>query len=213
VTVGQMTNGTIADHWDSIFQKTDEEDLGWHESDYSQTLKLLKLIPGWEKQKIFLSGIGTSGLAVLLANSAVKLVLNDISTRALEILKRRLGEANENIHWICQDISKALPANLVDIDIWIDRAVLHFLKDEDDVVAYFDNVNNTVKVGGHILLAEFSKTGASRCANLDTRRYDANELQQYLPTFELVVSEEYTYVNPGGDSRPYIYCLFQRSRV
>ena len=201
---------TMADHWNEIFHKTDEEKLGWHENDYSQTSKFLDLIPEWKNSKIFVPGVGTSGLVDVLSGSNAELVLNDISSAAIEKAKRRYSDKKHNIRWLCQDISESLPSDLDDIDIWIDRAVLHFLINDSAVEAYFRNVHATVKTGGYALFAEFSKTGATKCAGLDVRRYDLDELKGYLTAFELVTSDEYTYINPNGDPRPYIYALFKR---
>lgn len=68
-----------------------------------------------------------------------------------------------------------------------------------------------MKTGGYAIFAEFSKKGATRCAGLDVRRYDIHDLEEKLPSFELIASEEYTYINPKGDPRPYIYSLFKRT--
>jgi len=201
---------TRADHWNEIFHQTDEKKLGWHEHDYIQTLKFLDLIPGWGNSKVFVPGVGTSGLIDVLLEAGAKLVLNDISSEAIEIAKARYIDKTDNIRWLCQDISKALPEDISDIDIWIDRAVLHFLVDDASVEAYFSNVHAAVKPGGYALFAEFSKTGATKCAGLDVRRYSLEALKHRLPEFEVVASDEYTYINPHGDSRPYIYALLKR---
>lgn len=34
------------------------------------------------------------------------------------------------------------------LDAWIDRAVLHFLTDNDDITRYFNNVNSRVNISG-----------------------------------------------------------------
>ena len=41
------------------------------------------------------------------------------------------------IDWLCQDIAQPIQGTIPDVDIWIDRAVLHFLTDEDDIKGYF----------------------------------------------------------------------------
>ena len=120
------------------------------------------------------------------------------------------SDRKHNIQWLCQDVSKALPLELNDIDIWIDRAVLHFLIDDKCIEQYFRNVDSTVKAGGHAIFAEFSKNGATRCAGLKVRRYSVQDLEENLTAFELIASEEYSYINPKGDTRPYIYTLFKR---
>ncbi|MCF6303384.1 MAG: methyltransferase domain-containing protein, partial [Devosiaceae bacterium] len=167
---------TLTDHWNKIFQNTDEEKLGWHEDDYAQTLKLLSCVPGWENSKILIPGVGTSGLADILSGTNAKLVLNDISSEAIEKVKLRLSDKEHDIRWLCRNVSEALPRDIVDIDIWIDRAVLHFLIDDSAIDGYFQNVHTTVKMGGYALFAEFSKNGATRCPGLDVRRYDLADL-------------------------------------
>jgi SAM-dependent methyltransferase len=202
----------LTQHWDDIFQKTNEEQLGWFENDFSQTLKFLNKIPDWQNSRIFVPGVGTSGLIDLLINSNAKLLLNDISPKALEITRNKYQQAKNSTQWICQDVSKNLPLESGSIDIWIDRAVLHFLIDDDDIRGYFRNVKKVVKPEGYALFAEFSKTGATKCAGLDVKRYSVQDLSKNLPGSDLVATEEHTYKNPNGDDRPYIYALFKNKK-
>lgn len=38
-------------------------------------------------------------------------------------------------------------------DVWHDRAVFHFLTNQQDRQAYVNNVKNAVKSGGHVIVA------------------------------------------------------------
>lgn len=78
---------TLTEHWDEIFEKTDEGQLGWYENDFSQTLKFLDMIPDWKNSKIFVPGVGTSGIVDTLSKSNAKLILNDLSSEAIKRLK------------------------------------------------------------------------------------------------------------------------------
>jgi ubiquinone/menaquinone biosynthesis C-methylase UbiE len=202
---------TLNDHWDQIFQKTDDDKLGWFERDYSQTQKFMDKIPNWNKSTIFVPGVGTSGLIELLLKTNASLVLNDLSSKAIEKARKRYPNAEKQIRWICQDISNELPIEPGSVDIWLDRAVLHFLIDSKSIDGYFANVKKVIKSGGHAIFAEFSKSGATRCAGLDVKGYDVQDLSNLLPEFSVIVSEQYNYVNPKGDNRPYIYTLLQKS--
>ena len=75
---------TLTEHWNEIFKRTDEDKLGWYEDDFSQTVKFLHLIPELKNSKVFVSGVGTSGLIDILLESASELVLNDLSSEAIE---------------------------------------------------------------------------------------------------------------------------------
>ena len=198
-------------HWDAIFSGTEDSRLGWFEKNASKTLELLDHIPKWRDSTAFLPGAGTSILIEELLNEGVKLVLNDISIKALNQVKNRLGDKYEEINWLCQDIAQPIQNSIPDVDIWIDRAVLHFLTDEDDIKAYFENMKSILKLGGHAIFAEFSKTGALKCAGLTLHRYSIEEISEYLgPSFRIVSHFDYTYINPVGDPRPYIYVLYKR---
>ena len=200
-------------HWDAIFSVTEDPKLGWYEKDTSQTLELLNHIPKWKNSTVFLPGAGTSVLIEELLSKGVKLVLNDISIEALNQVKGRLGDECKDIIWLCQDIAKPIKDAISDVNIWIDRAVLHFLTDEDDIKGYFENVKSTLNVGGYAIFAEFSKTGASKCAGLKLHRYSIEEISENLgSSFSIVSHFDYTYINPFGDSRPYIYTLYKRDK-
>jgi SAM-dependent methyltransferase len=200
-------------HWDTIFADTEDSKLGWYEKDASQTLELVNQIPEWEKSTIFLPGAGTSVLIEALLSRGVKLVLNDISIEALNRVKDKLNGEGREIDWLCQDIAQPIQGTMPDVGIWIDRAVLHFLTDEDDIKGYFENIKSTLKPGGHAIFAEFSKTGALKCAGLTLHRYSIEELSEKLgSSFKLVSHFDYTYINPNGDPRPYIYALYKREK-
>lgn len=62
------------------------------------------------------------------------------------------------------------------------------------------------------MLAEFSKDGAPKCAGLELHRYTVDELKTRIgEAFTLVATEPYTYINPWGSPRPYIYALFRKA--
>lgn len=203
---------TLAEHWNQIFAGKADKDLGWYEGDVRQTLAFLDRIPFAPSQTVFLPGAGTSLLVDELLARGKRLVLNDISSEALARLRGRIGARSDQIEWLHQDISKPLPAGATQADIWVDRAVLHFLLTESEIDGYFGNVHAVVKPGGHVLLAEFAKTGEARCAGLDVHRYSVDEMSTRLGReFALVGTEDYTFMNPAGAPRPYVYALFQRS--
>jgi EEF1A lysine methyltransferase 2 len=201
---------TRNEHWNAIFSTKADPELGWYEKDVSQTLKFLDQIPQSESTTVFLPGAGTSALVDELLDRGHKIILNDISDEALNKLRSRIG-TNNRLTWLHHDISKPLPDDIPQADIWIDRAVLHFLLEEEDIQGYFDNLRSVVNKGGYVLLAEFSTTGAPKCAGLELHRYSIEEMTRRMGVkFELVKYEDYTYINPFGDPRPYVYALYKK---
>ncbi len=198
-------------HWDTIFSGTDDSKLAWYEKESTQILNLLSQIPKQENCTAFLPGAGTSVLIEELLSRSIKLVLNDISTEAINRVKSRLGERSEQIIWVCQDIAQPFRGTVPDVDLWIDRAVLHFLTNEKDIQGYFNNLKYCVKTGGYVLFAEFSTDGARKCAGLKLHRYSAEEISKRLgSSFNLIEHFNHIYINPFGDPRPYVYALYQR---
>ncbi len=197
-------------HWNSIFAAKNAEQLGWYETDVSQTLKFLEQVPHIETATAFLPGAGTSLLVDEILHRVERLILNDISDEALYQLKQRTGEQT-HIIWLHHDMSQPVNAELPVVDIWIDRAVLHFLLDETDIQGYFANLHAMTCQGSYVLLAEFSTSGALKCAGLELHRYSLEEMTQRMgPDFQLIHHEYYTFTNPSGDPRPYIYALFKK---
>lgn len=202
-----MTNKQT--HWNQIFEHKSDQELGWYEADITQTLTALAPANLDDTTTVFVAGAGTSSLVDELVKRHCHLVLNDISDSALARLNKRLGDGS----YQCLHHDLAMPLSVeYAIDVWIDRAVLHFLLTDDEITGYFDNVRRSVVSGGYVLLAEFSITGADKCAGLAVHQYSLEEMQARLGAgFRLIHSEDYIFINPFGEERPYIYALFQRS--
>ncbi len=199
-------------HWNLIFSGAEDSKLGWYEQDASRTFELLNHVPDLKGSTVFLPGAGTTVLIDQLLSKGAKLVLNDISIEALNKVKRRIQVDLDKTYWLCQDVSKPITAAIPNLDIWIDRAVLHFLTDEEDIKGYFNNIQSKLKVGGYAIFAEFSKIGSPKCAGLTVHRYSIEELSERLSSsFKLITSFNHTYINPNGDPRPYIYGLYKRT--
>ena len=185
--------------------------MGWYEKDISYTLDFFPSVLLDTPQTIFIAGAGTSQLVEALLAMGHRLILNDISIEALTKLRQRIGN-QDNVIWLPADLSQALPEDVPPVDIWIDRAVLHFLIEEWAVEQYFASLYRLVKKDGYVLLAEFSEHGVDRCAGLPVRRYSLADMNARLvPAFTLKKHAHYDYVTPAGGQRPYLYALYQRS--
>lgn len=198
-------------HWGQIFSEKSDDSLGWYEQNISYTLDFFPQDLLIELKTIFIAGAGTSQLVDALLALGHRLVVNDISGEALYKLRDGI-DGHADIYWLPADMSKKLPDDIPAIDIWIDRAVLHFLIEEQDITQYFSHVHRLVKPDGYVLLAEFSESGAERCAGLPVRRYSLDAMnQRMVPQFTLLKHAHYDYITPAGGQRPYLYALYQHS--
>ena len=130
----------------------------------------------------------------------------DISSAALEVAKKRLGEQSNSVEWIVDDVTKLnIPKHSV--DVWHDRAVFHFLNDQVQREAYVKAVLNAVKPGGHVIVSTFSLDGPEKCSGLPVQRYDADSLHgQFGEPFVLLGHEYESHKTPFGTDQNFIYC-------
>jgi methyltransferase family protein len=201
----------VQQHWDKIFSGKPLAELGWYETDLSPTFKLIDQTNLPTDAHILNVGAGSTTLVdELLARGYTKVLATDISEVALHKLQARLGESR--VEMIIDDLTNPTKLNtLAPVDLWIDRAVLHFFTKEKDQEAYFLLLKKLLKQGSYALLAQFSLQGAEKCSGLPVHRYSEAMLEEKLGDgFLLVESFEYTYTMPSGDTRPYIYTLFRR---
>jgi len=139
-------------------------------------------------------------------------IANDISEIAIKKLQDRLGAQSEKVQWIVDDLTNSsILIDLPPVDLWHDRAVLHFFTKESDKNQYFALLHKLTKPGSLVILAAFSLSGADMCSGLSVHRYNAQMLAQRLgPRFELIEAFDYSYIQPSGNVREYVYTLFKK---
>ena len=203
----------LKSHWDKAYNKEDNQ-LGWFEEKPSQTMQLVEACQLKKDATILNVGAGTTNLIEALLDAGyTKLIANDLSEIALQKLQSRIKEShNYDLKTIADDITNPSDLqNLQNIDLWIDRAVLHFFLKEGEQRAYFNLINNILAKKAFVLIAVFALDGAEKCCGLDLKRYNVEMLQEKLGEgFKLVNTFNYTFINPFGGERPYVYSLFQK---
>ncbi len=203
----------LKSHWDKVYNKEDNQ-LGWFEEKPTQTMQLVEACQLKKDATILNVGAGTTNLIETLLDAGyTKLIANDLSEVALQKLQSRIKEShNYDLKTIADDITNPSDLqNLQNIDLWIDRAVLHFFLKEEEQRAYFNLINNILAKKAFVLIAVFALDGAEKCCGLDLKRYNVEMLQEKLGEgFKLVNTFNYTFINPFGGERPYVYSLFQK---
>ncbi len=199
-------------HWCAAY-KTDITTLGWYEKQSTPSLELIVKSGVAKNARILNVGAGATTLIDdLLEKGFSNLIANDISSCALGNIKARIEEDINKVEFITDDIIKPkLLDKIAKVDVWNDRAVLHFFTKKEEQKAYFNLLQNKVKSGGFVVFAEFNLQGAKKCSGLDVKRYDAKMLQESLgKEYKLLEEFNYDYEMPSGEIRKYIYTLFQR---
>lgn len=200
-------------HWNKTYERAEIDKLGWYEENPEPSLRLIEHCNFDKKALILNVGAGATRLVdELLDEGYEHIIANDISASALDKLKLRLGERENKIHWVVDDLTEPTQlCNLEQVDLWHDRAVLHFFSDKKEQDTYFDLLRKLVKKNGFVIIATFNLDGATKCSGLPVFRYDKKMLQEKLGKgFELIEAFDYCYMMPKGETRKYIYTLFKR---
>lgn len=206
----------LKDHWDKIYSTKELHTLGWYEKVPEKSLELIRSLDLNANDLIFDAGAGVSYLPDNLMKLGFRnLILTDISAVALRKLKDRLNvQSNEvDIKYIQDNLGDPKALNSVsNVMLWHDRAVLHFLTDDDQRQNYVRLLRNLVLKKGYVLIAEFSLDGATKCSGLEVERYSSESIQKLLgEDFQLIKEFSFIYQMPSGDKRPYVYTLWKRS--
>jgi cyclopropane fatty-acyl-phospholipid synthase-like methyltransferase len=211
-------NDLMKKHWNEIYTYLEEDEVGWYEEIPESSIKLLSKCNINKEDPILDIGSGASLFIDYLIEKGFKnIIAVDISEDALEKSKKRIqknlmGKEEIPVRWIVDDITAPVYIqDLKDIAVWHDRAVLHFLIEENDQKKYLDLLNKVIKKNGYVIIATFSLKGVKKCAGLDVKNYDHNMLTIFLGSeYKLIEYFDHVQHTPSGELRPYIYTLFKK---
>ena len=199
----------IRQHWDNIYRTKNSEDLGWYEP-LPSTLALVQRFLSPSDPVIDIGGGDSRMVDELTEAGYSDLTVLDVSDSALTRARSRLGSAGRSVSWVRADVTRWEPARTW--ALWHDRAVFHFLTEEEDRRAYVDIAMQAVAPGGHMVVATFAPDGPDQCAGLPVERYDAERLASAFGTGFRIVEHttEHRQDADVGDSRPYVAVVMQR---
>jgi 2-polyprenyl-3-methyl-5-hydroxy-6-metoxy-1,4-benzoquinol methylase len=204
----------LTSHWNNAYNKAAVTNLGWYEEHPEPSLQLIKKCNLDKNASILNVGAGATTLVdTLITQGFENVIANDLSSVALDKLKIRLGDDSDKVTWVVDDLTNPTVLNQLDkIDLWHDRAVLHFFNEAEEQATYFNLVQQLVKEKGFMIIATFNLNGATKCSGLPVTRYDQQMIQDKLgEDFKLLEAFDYIYITPSGNTRAYVYTLFQRN--
>ncbi len=195
-------------HWENIYGKKAPDAVSWYRPHLERSLDLIEHAAPARSACIIDVGGGESTLVDdLLARGYHNITVLDISQTAIDVTKKRLTSASENIRWLVGDVSAAdLESHTY--DVWHDRAVFHFLTAVDARTAYVRQVAKAVKPGGHVIVSTFGPEGPTKCSGLDVVRYDVKSLhKEFGVRFHLLGSSTEVHQTPFGTTQQFLYCF------
>jgi SAM-dependent methyltransferase len=161
--------------------------------------------------RVALIGVGASSLVVdLVALGYGSIDAVDLSAAALDQLKVRLGGQGETVRYVAADAREVRFEGPV--DVWHDRATLHFLNDPADQAKYASRAAEAVRSGGHLLVAAFGSDGPEQCSGLPVTRHTTQSLSDVFGDhFDLVDSFDVVHTTPWGSTQAFLYTVFCRN--
>jgi SAM-dependent methyltransferase len=196
------------DHWQQVWTTKRADEVSWHQPAAGACADVVRRLsdPG---DRVAVIGAGVSALAVELARTGDRRVVAvDISAAALDALRATLGPDAGAVEYVVADVRALRLAEPV--DVWHDRATLHFLTDESDQAAYAARARAAVRAGGHLVSAQFAPGGPEQCSGLPVARHDAASLARLLTGFRLVESFETDHTTPWGATQRFLHTVLRR---
>ncbi|WP_201860700.1 class I SAM-dependent methyltransferase [Microvirga soli] len=203
---------TRQEHWDNVFTTKAEEAVSWFQATPETSLRLIHACHLATDAFILDVGAGASHLPdALLGEGFTKIAVLDVSAAALERTRTRLGNRGRAVRFIVADIAAWQPE--FPVDLWHDRAALHFLTEPRDREAYADAMRRAVKPGGFVLISGFAPSGPERCSGLPVLRADQDAIATLLGAdFTLLDAFEEDHRTPSGEQQRFVFTRFQRRR-
>jgi len=199
-------------HWDSVYTSKQPEGVSWFQPHLDLSLQLLERAGLSRSTRVIDIGAGASTLVDdLLARDVQAVTALDISAAALQVARDRLRERADAVRWIVSDVTKlSLPPS--SIDIWHDRATLHFLTDPKDAHAYVQIASQVITPGGHAVIGGFASDGPQQCSLLPVVRRDPEQIAElFANEFVLVEARRESHTTPGGSVQRFAYALLRRT--
>lgn len=195
-------------HWETVYETKNSNQVSWTQELPKTSLDFIHSFEVDKTARIIDIGGGDSKLVdCLIDNGFENITVLDISSKALDKAKSRLGDKAEKVNWIVSDITEFEPNTT--FDIWHDRATFHFLTTKEQVSKYLDIARNSVN--GYMTIGTFSKNGPTKCSGLDIKQYDEQTLTAELEKgFDKLkcVTEDHT--TPFNTTQNFLFCSFKR---
>jgi SAM-dependent methyltransferase len=196
-------------HWETVYETKDASQVSWTQEIPKTSLDFINSFGLSKDAKIIDIGGGDSKLVdYLLEEGYENITVLDISQKALDRAKLRLGEKAGKINWVVSDINEFKPNTTY--DVWHDRATFHFLTAADQITNYIETARKFVK--GYLIIGIFSEKGPAKCSGLEIKQYSEESLTKELKNgFERIRCLKEDHKTPFETTQNFLFCSFVRN--
>ena len=191
-----MSSVGRSDYWDGRYAAIGESSVSWFEETPTVSLDLFDELGVTPQDSVIDIGGGASRLVDhLLQRGHRDITVLDVSSVALSDARQRLADPT-GVEWISQDLLTWEPSRTW--SVWHDRAVLHFLVDDEDRSSYMRLLRRTLIPGGAFVVGVFAEDGPTECSGLSVRRSTPGELVELIGDAEVVAELRHVHRTPSG---------------
>ena len=198
------------DHWEKIYSTKEIDGVSWYQETPTTSLNIIKVLKLNLSASIIDIGAGKSFLADNLLNLGYNdITVLDISGNALNEVARRVEKENHKI--------KCIESNVTDLssdqkyDVWHDRAVFHFITNNQEREKYLGLLNSSLNKEGYLIIGTFSEDGPLKCSGLDVQRYSVKELRELLKgNFKFIDGFKEIHNTPFNTTQSFTFCAFKK---
>lgn len=195
-------------HWETVYETKNPNEVSWTQEIPKTSLDFIKSFGLSKTAKIIDIGGGDSKLVDFLIEEGFENIsVLDISKKALDKAKLRLGDKAQKVNWIVSDITQFEPNTTY--DVWHDRATFHFLTTPEQISKYIETAQKSIT--GYLIIGTFYENGPKKCSGLDIRQYNETTLSNELKTgFEKINCVTEDHKTPFGTSQNFLFCSFKK---
>ncbi|MGV3685095.1 MAG: class I SAM-dependent methyltransferase [Daejeonella sp.] len=195
------------EHWNNIYIKKQPADVSWTQDVPQTSLDFIHSFNISKSSAIIDIGGGDSKLVdFLLAEGYTNISVLDISEKALQKAKDRLGSKADQVSWIVSDVLEFIPDR--EYVVWHDRAAFHFLTTSRQIERYLSIAKQALK--GFLTIGTFSENGPEKCSGLTIKQYSESQLQRTLSKgFTKIRCLTEDHVTPFNTVQNFLFCSFK----
>ncbi len=200
---------TKKEHWNIVYTTKRPDEVSWTQETPKTSLDFIHSYGLPKTASIIDVGGGDSKLVdYLLDEGYENITVLDISDKALERAKARLGKKSEKVKWVVSDVTEFQPGTTY--DVWHDRATFHFLTTTEQISKYLSIARNAVR--GYLTIGTFSENGPKKCSGLEIKQYTETQLQgQLAEGFSKIRCITEDHITPFNTAQNFLFCSFKRA--
>src|ERR1700752_626369 len=163
------------EHWEKVYNTKQPTEVSWFQVYPKTSMEFISLFELPKNARIIDIGGGDSHFVDSLLEKGYKdITVLDISAKAIERAKERLGEKASLVNWLVSDVTEFNPPR--QYDFWHDRAAFHFLTTEVQTDKYVEIAKRGIAENGYLILGTFSESGPQKCSGLEIKQYSEESM-------------------------------------